>query len=339
MIIHTNDYMKIRISTFESEYKIDYILTNFITRYEDTYIDVQTIDSVESVTKAGFYQHVDFGHETDKIRTVISMNIFEINTYFALDFDQSSVDKLSQSEYLVIVLPQKYNSVYRMDIGDEILLSFSSTMKDIPFTIGGFFEKQQSNQAFTNMHLINGYETTTYNALLINRTADEVGLKTELINRYGQNMVYIIDFKEIISINVFEMIQTTSYITLILSVIVLCFILTIVNHSILLLGQMKNTYAKFYVVGLSIKGIQKYLVKESLLLFVLLYFTSTIGYILIASQLKGLLIFLGEYENISIYFNTIWTSGLVLIVVYALTKIVYLQGVSQIEPSNVLKYY
>ncbi|MCR3906153.1 MAG: hypothetical protein NUK62_03900 [Tenericutes bacterium] len=339
MIIHANDYMKERIETFDQEYKIDFVLTNFISRYDSTYADVQTIDTVETVTKAGFYQQIDFGHEIDKIDTVISMNSDEIDTYFNLNINQNYMAKLSQSEELIILLPQKYHEIYMLNEDDVIYLTFNQSMENIPFVVGGFFEKQLSNQAFINMHLIEEYENITYNSLLINGVNNDSLLKTELINRYGQNMVYIVDFNEIISDRLFEMVQTTSYITYVLSAIVLCFILAIINHSFLLLSQMENTYAKLFVVGFSIKGIQKLIIKESIIIFTLLLGVSIIGYLLIASQLKELLIFLGEYENISIYISSIGIGSGVLLIIYFLIRLIYIHGINRINLSNTLKTY
>jgi putative ABC transport system permease protein len=339
MIVQANDYMKERIEIFDREYRIDYVLTNFISRYDSTYNDVQNIENVETVTKVGYYQNVDFGHEIDKIISVISIDSQEISTYFSLDISQDDLSKLSQSDELIILLPQKYNEIYKIHIGDQIYLTFSPTKENIPFIVGGFFEKQLSNQAFINMHLVDEYKDSTYNAMFINSITDDSTLKTELIDRYGQNMVYIIDFNEIISSRIFEMAQTTSYITMILSAIVLCFILAIINHSFLLLNQMENTYAKLYVVGLSIKGIQKLIIKESLIVFTLLLLVSIFGYILIASQLRGLFILLGQYENVGLYGSSIWFGSMLLLIVYILTKLIYLLGINRVNPSKILKYH
>ena len=136
-----------------------------------------------------------------------------------------------------------------------------------------------------------------------------------------------------------EMRTTTDYLTIILSTIIGCFILSIFNHSILLLGQMKETYARLFVLGFSKKRMLKALTKESILIFTILLFVSIISFVLISSQLTPLILISGEFELMKLSFHSLWMGSLIITIVFILTKIAYFFGVLRINPSDVVKYY
>ncbi len=229
--------------------------------------------------------------------------------------------------------------LYDMHVGDEIHLNISPPHPYEAFEIGGFFKKEIGDLAIVNLHLFPIYDDVSQNAIFINSSANKETLKNELINLYSKNMVYILDFQQVVDSKVSEMRTITEYMTIILSTIIGCFILSIFNHSILLLGQMKDSYARLYVLGFSKQKMLAMLTKESALLFFILIIASIFSFILLSSVLSSLILISGEYENIQLSMKSLLVGSLIIFIVFIITKVVYIWGVMKIKPSDVVKTY
>ena len=339
LLVLTNDHMHRRIDAYHEEFTVDFGLTNFITRYDSTYLEITDMPNVETVDKVGLFENVSFSNQEMSIVSVVSLNPSKIKNYFDLPIDDSSLSLLSRTDVLTILLPTKYKYLHNMSVGDQVQLSISPEFPDETFEIGGFFEKQIGDFAFVNLHLLPAYDSISYNSLLINALGSSEDLKNDLIDTYSKNLVYLIDFQELISTNTNQMQRTTAYMTIILSVLIGCFILAIFNHSILLLGQMQSSYARFSVLGYSKSKMTALLIKESLILYVVIAVSTIVGFILLSNQLVSLVLVFGDYENIHLSSSSLYLGILITFAVYFLTKIIYIHGVRFINTSNVLKSY
>ena len=339
LLVLTNDHMEYRIESYHEEYVLDFGLTNFVTRYDQTYQEIQAMDEVDSISKAGLFSNVSFSSLDGSIHQVISIDSNEIEHYFNIDIDESSLSLLSRTNVLTILLPTKFKYLYNLEVGEMIFLSISPEFPEESFEIGGFFEKQIGDLAFINLHLLSNYDDISHNALLINASGSPQNLRNLLIDRYSKNLVYLIDFQELITNNANEMVRTTEYMTFILSIIILCFILAIFNHSILLLGQMKSVYARLKVLGYSQQQLMMLIIKESLLMFIILLLSTAISFVMLSAQLRGLVILSGDYENIYFREISLLHGSWIILIVFILTKSIYLRGVSTLDISTVLKTY
>lgn len=339
LLILANDHMDKRMSSYENEYKVDFVLTNFISRYDETYAQISLLDSVEDVAKVGYLQNIEFVNFQQNLDSIISMDSQMLNTYFNFEFSETSIEKLDSSESIIIILPERFRLLYDMNVGDQVYLNLSPTHSLATFEIGGFYQKEIGDMAFTNLHLFPIYDDISQNTLFVNASTDKTALQNELINLYSKNMVYVLDFQTIVDARLNQMRTATDYLTIILSAIIGCFVLSIFNHSILLLGQMKDSYARLYVLGFSKQKMMFLLIKESVVMFVILSIASIVSFILLSKQLSPLVLLSGEYEVIRFAIKPLLIGILLILFVFILTKFVYLWGVSKINPSNVVKTY
>ncbi|MFH0767312.1 MAG: hypothetical protein ABII85_04035 [Bacillota bacterium] len=339
LLVLANDHMDHRIRNYSNEVQVDLGLTNFISRYDETYNEISNLESVDSVAKVGYFQNIEFVTFEQNLSILISVDANKITDYFNFAISTEAQSNLERNQILTILLPDRFNLLYDMQIGDEIRLNINPVHPDESFEIGGFFQKEVGDMAFTNLHLLLAYDDIGYNTLFVNATADKEQLKDELINLYSKNMVYVIDFQSIADVRIKEMRTTTDYMTIVLSAIIGCFVLAIFNHSILLLGQMKDTYARLFVLGFSKQKMVLTLVKENLLMFVILITASMLGFILLSKQMSSLVLVFGEYEPIQLSIRSLWLGSILILLVFLITKIVYLWGVTRIKPSDVIKTY
>ncbi len=339
LLILANDHMDKRMSKYETEFKVDFVLTNFISRYEETFTHISSLDTVEDAAKVGYLQNIEFADFQQNLNSVVSMDPQLITDYFNLDLNDSSISKLENSDQSIIILPERFRLLYDMKIGDQVDLILSPIHALETFEIGGFYNKEIGDMAFTNLHLFSIYDDISQNTIFVNASLDKTALQNELVNLYSKNMVYVLDFQTIVDARLNQMRTATDYLTIILSAIIGCFILSIFNHSILLLGQMKDSYARLYVLGFSKQKMMVSLIKESIAMFIILSVSSVITFVLLSKQLSTLVLLSGEYEPIQFAIQPMFIGLLLIFVVFVLTKVVYLWGVSRINPSNVVKSY
>jgi putative ABC transport system permease protein len=339
LLILVNDYMDYRITAYQDEYQVDFALTNFISRYDQTFNEINNLPLVEDVDQVGLYKNITIDSINQNISFVLAIDPNRIDTYFNIDIPAETLSSLNATDYLVIILPIRYQLIYHLEVNEQITLDIDPNYPSQNFIVGGFFEKQLGNIAFTNLHKVLGYEDISFNSIFVNASSDRLILKDQLMESYSKNMVFIYDFQDDLTKLTSDMRKTTEYLTLIISIIILCFVLAIINHSSLLLGQMKDNYSRLYVLGYSHQKMRKILIIESLVIFIVILLSSLVSYVLIAVQFNRFILIFGEYENIQLTMHSLYAGVLFVFFVYTLIKIIYILQVKRIHPSEVLKLY
>ncbi|MBN2300771.1 MAG: hypothetical protein JXC31_06275 [Acholeplasmataceae bacterium] len=339
LLVLANDHMDKRMESYENEFRMDFVLTNFISRYDETFNQIVSLENVENAEKVGFIKDIDFVDFEQNLGSLVSMDAQSISNYFNFQISVESLENLSNNQKLVILLPERFHMLFDMQVGQLVNLNISPAHPNETFEIGGFFEKQIGDIAISNLHLFPNYNDINQNSIFVNAKNDRLLLKNELINTYSKNMVYVLDYDLIVDAKLSEMRTTTDYMTIILSTIIGCFILSIFNHSFLLLGQMKDTYARLYVLGFSKQKMKIMLINESLTMLLILLVSSITSFILLTDQLSALILISGEYENMRLSMKSLYLGTLIIFLIYALTKVIYIWGVMRIKPSEVVKTY
>jgi ABC-type lipoprotein release transport system permease subunit len=338
MLILANDYMGIRTSQYRSQYQLDFIVTNIINDYETTYQELVITSEVDAVSKVGLFQDVVIHDAKEAIRDLVSIEPESIDSFFNLNMTDETLDSLNQN-YPVIILPTKYKELYQMKTGETIHLHINTSYSDLSFVIGGFFEKQIGNLAFTNLSFLDEFDDLTMNTLFVNAANDKEALKNVLLDEYSHKLIYIIDYDAFVTDLAEDMVKATDYLNIILVVILLCFVLSIINHSTLLIHQMKSVYAKLYILGYSHKKMILLQVYESIIFFIILIVTTLFSYIMIGLKLDEFILFFGEYEPVQLTISSAITAILISSILFVMTKTYYILQTKNIPIQEVLKSY
>jgi hypothetical protein len=336
LLVFANAYMMNRKDAYQETYQVDLMLVNITKDFDDKYDEINTMSEVDDVSKAGLYQQVRTIDENQSIRELISIDPNDISTYFKTNIDEDALRQLNKVTKLYIILPDRYMFLYDYDVGDPIDIYVNGRYKEQTFEIAGFFEKQLGDLAFTNLHHIYG-EENIYNILLVNATNDKTMLKNELLNAYHQDLIKVIDVDDQIAPLLFEMKQVTNYITFILAMIIFCFIIALMNHSVLLYHEMKDVYARMIVLGINQKNLKQSLYQVFISIGIILLTVSILGYTLIAFEMSDLAILFGEYEPIRFSFKPIWLGGIILVITFGINQWFYIFKINQIDATNILK--
>ena len=336
LLVFANAYMMNRKDAYQETYQVDLMVVNITKDFDDKYAEINTMSEVDDVSKAGLYQQVRTIDENQSIRELISIDPNDISTYFKTNIDEDALRQLNKVTKLYIILPDRYMFLYDYDVGDPIDIYVNGRYKEQTFEIAGFFEKQLGDLAFTNLHHIYD-EENIYNILLVNATNDKNILKNELLNAYHQDLIKVIDVDDQIAPLLFEMKQVTNYITFILAMIIFCFIIALMNHSVLLYHEMKDVYARMIVLGINQKNLKQSLYQVFITVGIILLTVSILGYTLIAFEMSDLAILFGEYEPIRFSFKPIWLGGIILVTTFGINQWFYIFKTNQIDATNILK--
>jgi putative ABC transport system permease protein len=339
LTVFSNHHMNYRIQIQENEYNIDFVLTNFISRYDDTFNDLDNVDNIASKDKVLLFNNIEILNDELNIELVVSIDPTKIYDYFNLDIDQESITLLSDTNQKVIILPSRYNLLDGYNVNDKIMVNINPTYDEVEFIVGGFFEKYVSNLAFVNLDQFSEFDSSSQKAIFINQVEESSSLKQTLIERYSENLIYVIDFNQVVKDDINEIKNATSYLTYIFSAIIMCFVLAIFNHSLLLFDQMQKNYARVYVIGSSRKGLAFMLIFESLLIYLIVFVASSISFYMLSSQMTNIIKLTNEYEYIVLQLKTFVVGSLITLFIHLFSKIVYLFKLVNLNPSIVLKNY
>lgn len=338
LIALSNSHMTTKLSVLEHEQKGDFILTNFVSRYDETYTAVVAMQGVASADKVGLYQNVLVVNQPWDIHTLVSLDAGRISDYYSFEIDDQALALLHRNDVKSIVLSERFNVLHGYQTGDDIVLYISPLFPEESFQIAGFFHQELvGTTAFVNLHLFAEYQSISNNAILVNAAGDRTALREDLINQFSQHLVVVVDIQTLVNDWIVVLTSGGYYILFILGTMNVFFMIAIAVHALLLFEQMKDSYARFFVLGLNKRSVLRLLVIEQAVLFVVLLLSTWLGYVLLASRFDLLLLFFGEYESVAITGRSLWMGSLTALFVFALTKWFYMLKVVAIKPSTVLK--
>jgi uncharacterized integral membrane protein len=330
--------MDIRRTSYQDQYQLDYIVTNIFNDFDLTFEEIQANEHVRHASQVGLFEDVPIVNQKDALREVVSINPNDIHHFFNVDIHQDILNTL-QSDNPVIILPVRYQKLYNLKVNDTVVLNMNADHQNVSFVIGGFYEKQLSNLAFTNISNIYPNTSLKQNAILVNSTGNPEVLKNELLDAYSNQFIFIIDYQHAVSKLSYDMIRATEYLNGIIIVILFCFVLSIINHSSLLLSQMKTVYSKLYVLGYTYKKMFLLQFYEGVVFVFILLLTTLITYIMIGTQLVDFILFFGEYEPVQVTTSSIIWGSLLVLSLFISTRLIYVYRTKNIEIQDVLKVY
>lgn len=338
LLVFTNSYMENRSGMYEDVYQMDFILTHVIADFDDVYDEVSSLEHVKYASKINIFEKVHVTDYEQTISQLVSIEQDKIATFFQLDIQQTSLTDFGDNSTLKILLPNRYQKLYGLEIRDKINIYVNPKYGNQEFYISGFFEKHLGDLAFTNIDKV--YNTlSTYQAIVVIGNVDKIILRDELLDLYSDKMIRIADVRAEMSRFLYEMDRVTVYLTFVLSVIIACFIIAMINHSQLLFRQTRSNYARLLVIGYSRKKMVLSLIMEALILYLVILISATIGYVFIGSSFAELSVLFGEYEPIKYSSKAIFTGGIISLLVLSFQYAIYIHQVLKVNVAEVIKSY
>lgn len=324
------------INKVETNLNIDYAIIN-VSEFDDEQAQkMLEFDAVDMVGKANFLQklvtidgkhafEIVFSCETEK--TIHFMN-------FELPEDVAEEFKNPNKNYIVVT--NEFLKANDMEVGD--FLSFKIVDEYMSYEIIASCNVGFQLFAYTN-DCYN--DKIGYNSVLVSTNEENVKSLREfnifMRENYSSNMVYILNVAEAIN-NIFsrgKMALNVVYVILV--IIIACFIISIINNTILIFKEIKTELAILQILGISPSDLNKMVIYEmvvsySVILLPLCFMTYTFFEIF-----GGFSLLFGYYVDLQASFITILLGIICGMACFGLSYIYYFVGLKKIDVCYELK--
>ncbi len=299
LLIFMMQHLEYNVEKTKQEYDFDLIVSRMMGNEDDIYHEISMMDSVESVNRADIDESVQINNSTSNVRFVISTDIYALDTYFNLtDLDQG-VAMLHQISEPAVLLPRAFEDVYGYQVDDEITMTLNQENPDQIFIIAGFFEKQGLGVAFTNLYMIDSDIENQANSMLVKGNVERSILNDQLLDRYSSQMVIVYDFwTQYLTPYITSMERIENFIIGYLSLLMVCFIMTLANHQTMMQLEREADDARMFAVGYQVRDLQQTTVKVGGVILGVVLITSIMSYVLIIWQIEGMFAAFGAYEHV-----------------------------------------
>jgi putative ABC transport system permease protein len=298
LLVSTNSYINKQTEKVYSNIKVDYALVNVVHNYDLTKRNLNSNALIENVHQAYLLRDIKIDEINTGFEYSISMDANYLHHYIDFNLDNTMIESLNDPTTPYVILPDKFQYLNNLKIGDEVTLYLSPTYSNEKFKIAGFVDIGVQDILITNIHQLE-YKNFPPNAFLMNASDDHEALKQDLIKTYSKDLYYVLDFEELMDDTVSQIEEVTHYLSYLIQIVILCFIVTIYNNLLFVYLKMKPLYSKLIVLGCSRKRlIMNYLMQNIILIYVVAI-SVLIVFDGLAKQIPYLLLFVGTYQNVS----------------------------------------
>jgi len=339
LLVFTVSHLQQRIDRVSNEYQFDLIVTRMINDQDIIYQEISQMDEVIAVEQIAYYESVETNIENQFIEQVISINPHSIKTFFNLNIEQSSIEEFNDLLTPHILLPQKYETVYHLNVGDEVEITLDQTYQNISLKIAGFYQKEAIELAFVNFYAFDAYKDIDTNAMIIDADQKDI-LENQLIENYGKQMVIIFDFNEqtIIPL-VAQMYKVKNYLTLIIGVLLISFMLSLFNHQTMLHLNIAPDDAKILTLGLSKKQLMIYETIQYAIVFVITSIISVAVFLSLYFALEDFITLFNTYEHLEIVPNVIFIGFIINALIWIMLMSYQMHSIKNLKTTDYIKTF
>ena len=334
LLVGINVYINKSLAIYEDSLKIDYAITNIMNNYDDKFATMKENNNIVALDKGFLFTHTKIHELSTDIRYHMSLKPENLSDYLNIYLDENTKHILSATETPYVLLPIKYKYVNNLKINDTVTLYLNKTYNNEIFYIGGFID-EIDEVIISNFQALGKYHDLTPNVIVCKSSLT----KAELISLYGGDLSYVIDFKQMLAKEIHLAKQVTGYSSFIIIIIVVCFILTIFNNSMMELTELSPLYSRLKILGAANKTLSKIIIWENIFLIFSMTIPILLFFPLVATNIKYLLLFYQTFNCIIIRKKEIIFGSIISVIIYSISYIFYLYKVNKINDTDVLKEY
>lgn len=324
------------INKIENGFNIDTALINISGYHKSMIKDLKQVEGVNNVCPGIFYQDVITPDQEHSFKMLFSCSIEESEVFMDFDFPDNIVEEFKNPHKKYIVVMDNFLKVTDYQVGDTLRLKIGEEFVDYEIITGTNICFQQF--AYTNDYYI---ENTTPNALIIDNDYDNKEAMSEfnlvVRTKYGTSMNYLLNCRETIEDLFSRFKMALSVVYVVLGIIILSFLLTIINNTILIFKEMKYELALLQILGTTPGYLNKMIIQEMFISFLVILIPYAYMTISLYSVFGGFSLIFGYF--IELEFSWIlWVFSFVLgIGMFILSYLYYFIGVKNINLCRELK--
>ena len=323
------------ISDVMSTINIDTIFVNPNGVTDEMVAEFKCDPSVKHVSKGWFERRLSTQDKKNSFLMVFSCDYNEAKAFMNLEIANEFVDEIKNPDQHYIVLTNEFLLATPYEVGDKIKLSIGNKTEE--YTILTQTKIAGMEFAYTNDY----YFQNELNMIIINQdfsNENQVNnFREHVIAKYTKDMGYLFDAATFLK---GLLIRADSIIKLIITVVAIilgCFIISIINNTILNFNEARKEIAILESLGISPFAMNLMIIKEIIISYVAIFIPLTLMSFLVLDYLPGLMLLLGYYVAVPKTPLTIFLGYLIGTLCFFISYIYYFLGAKKLNVAQELK--
>lgn len=285
------------IDTVKSSVNIDTIFVNPSGVTDEMVEEFKSYDSVISASKGWFESKISTSDGKNAFLLVFSCDVNDTFQLMNFKVDEKYHEALKDPNKNYIIVSNDFLLTSDYKIGDTLSFVLSNGIHS--YEILGGADLATLEFGYTNDFYNAATESNTiiiHNDLSNQKALNE--FRSEIVKKYSSNLSYVFNASNFLK-DFLDRADSALYLAYAVVVIVLiCFIISIINNTILNFNEVKGEFAVIEILGISPKKLNMMIVKEIIISYLAISIPLIIMSIFVLEYLPGLTLLLGYYVNI-----------------------------------------
>ena len=297
---------------------------------------IKTHPNVQEATYGYFDVSIHTADEKNDFLMIFSSAVEATNAFMGFELTKEQASTFKNSERSYIIVKPDFLSSSGYEVGD--VLEFSYPNGNRSYEILATAELPFQQFAYTNEYYKNGGKSQAI--IIANDLDDAKGLNDfrQMVSReYGKNLCYLYDASVTLKAFISRARMALKVIYAVVAIIIACFIVSIINNTILNFQEIKTDLATLEVLGISRKAVFRLFGEEMLVSYLAIMLPVAFMLLSIFRFFGGFTLIFGYYVNLVVNWKIIIIGLVVGILCFALSYIYYFVGVSNIDICKEIK--
>lgn len=324
------------IKKIENGFNIDTALINISGYHNSMVEDMRQLEGVNNVCPGIFYQNVTTADHEQAFKMIFSCEIESSSTFMEFDMPDNIKKEFMNPNKKYIVVMDNFLKVTDYKVGDTLSLQIGEKVVNYEILSG-------VNICFQQFAYTNDYynPNTTPNALIIDNDYDNPEAMSEfnyiVRTKYGTSMNYLLNCRETIEdlFTRFQLALIVAYI--VLGIIIGCFLLTIVNNTVLIFKEIKYELALLQILGISPEYLNKMIIQEMFISFLVILIPYFYMVISLFNVFGGFSLLFGYFIELEFSWLLLTISFILGLGMFIISYIYYFIGIKNINLCRELK--
>ncbi len=297
---------------------------------------IKTHPNVQAATYGYFDISIHTVDEKHDFLMVFSSDVDSTNAFMGFELTAEQKEAFTDGTKSYIILRASFVESTGMKIGDTIDFSYTNGVRS--YEILGVSDIPFQQFAYTNDYYKNGGKAQAI--IIANDLNDAKGLNDfrQMVSKeYGKNLCYLYDASLTLKAFIQRARMALKVIYAVVAIIIACFIVSIINNTILNFQEIKTDLATLEVLGISRKSVFRLFGEEMLVSYLAIILPVAFMLVSTFRFFGGFTLVFGYYVDLICDWRMILVGLVVGILCFALSYIYYFVGVSKIDVCKEIK--
>lgn len=328
--------IELTINSIEENLNIDNIFISPKGVDDEQINEFNNYDAVLTATGGCFEDMVTTADGEISFFMTFSCDVEKTKQLMNFEIDSKLVNEFKNPNKRYIVVMDDFLIATNKKVGDELIISLSDgdytyeilCGSDLPFQQFAYTNDYYQKDAFLNTILI---DNDTENVESMNE------FRKDVASKYGSDISFLYNAGSYIK-EFFQRARVAlDLVYVVITIIVFCFIVSIINNTILNFKEVQGELATLQILGISPMGLNKMIILEMIISYFSLFFPLLFMVITVGRQFGGLSLLCGYYLDLILNVKTIIFSLGIGIVCFIISYIYYFIGIHKINVCEELK--